>query len=387
MRNWTNVTEDILQIGINDRVTDLFEGQYKIPNGISYNAYVILDEKVCLLDTVDGRFAAEYLAALEEALGGREPEYLVVSHMEPDHSACIGALMEKYPEMRLVGNQKTFPILKRYFDLLLEERSVTVREGETLSLGRHELTFVMAPMVHWPEVMVAYDAGEKILFSADALGKFGALDCEEEWLGEARRYYFNIVGKFGKQVEMLLNKAKNLEIETVCPLHGPILRGEALAKALEVYAKWGAYAPEEKGVLVAYASLHGNTAKAARAFEKMLRDRGAKVEMFDLAREDLSEVLSQAFRLDTMVLMASSYDAGVMPFMETFLAHLKAKNYQKRRVALVENASFAPSANRTMREILSQMREISVEEEPITIFGSVKPEDLQKLEALADKLA
>ena len=380
------IADDILYIGVDDRTLDLFEGQYPIPNGVSYNSYVILDEKVAVMDTVDHRKTDAYLENLERALGGRRPDYLVISHLEPDHASSIGAFLAKYPDTTLVGNAKTFQMLPQYFDLELPA-TLTVKEGDTLCLGKHTLTFVMAPMVHWPEVMVSYDSCDKVLFSADAFGKFGALDAEEAWDCEARRYYFNIVGKYGPQVLALLKKAAGLEIRTVCPLHGPVLQGEALSHALELYQIWGSYGVESEGVFIAYASLHGNTAAAAQKLAGLLREKGCTVELADLAREDMAESLENAFRYGKMVLAASSYNAGLMPFMEDFLHHLKAKNYQKRTVALIENGSWAPSAARVMKELLGQMKEITLTEPVITIRGALKPADETALAALADQLA
>ena len=380
------VTKDIQYIGVDDKTLDLFEGQYVVPHGVSYNSYVILDEKVAVMDTVDHRKTAEYLANLEKALCGRKPDYLVISHLEPDHASSIQAFVEKYPEVRLVGNAKTFQMLPQYFSLDLSH-AMTVAEGDSLSLGRHELTFVMAPMVHWPEVMVSYDSCDKVLFSADAFGKFGALDTDEEWDEEARRYYYNIVGKYGPQTMALLKKASGLDIEIVCPLHGPVLKGEALAHALELYTRWGSYAVEKEGVLIAYASLHGNTAAAACKLAELLRAKGCNAETVDLARTDLSVALAKAFEYGKVVFAASSYNAGLMPFMEDFLHHLKAKNYQQRTVALIENGSWAPSAVRVMKEILCQMKKICLVDPTLTIRGAVKPEDEAALADLADKLA
>ncbi|MBC5582531.1 FprA family A-type flavoprotein [Anaerofilum sp. BX8] len=379
------VTQDIRYIGVDDKTLDLFEGQYAIPNGVAYNSYLILDEKVAVMDTVDKRRTAEYLDNLERELAGRSPDYLVITHVEPDHASSIRALVDKYPGIRLVGNAKTFQMLPQYFDLDLSG-AVTVKEGDLLSLGRHELSFLMAPMVHWPEVMVAYDSCDKVLFSADAFGKFGALDAEEDWACEARRYYFNIVGKYGPQVQALLKKAAALDIRVICPLHGPVLK-EDLGYYLGKYDVWSSYGVEQEGVFIAYASLHGNTAGAAARLAELLRDKGCpSVAVADLARDDMSEALEDAFKYGKVVLAASSYNAGVMPFMEDFLHHLKAKNYQKRTVALIENGSWAPSAARTMREILSQMKEIEIVEPVVTIRGAVKQGDLEALETLAAAL-
>lgn len=379
------VTQDIRYIGVDDKTLDLFEGQYPIPNGIAYNSYLILDDKVAVMDTVDKRKTAEYLDNLERELAGRSPDYLVVTHVEPDHASSIRALVDRYPGIRLVGNAKTFQMLPQYFDLDLSG-AVTVKEGDTLSLGRHELSFLMAPMVHWPEVMVAYDSCDKVLFSADAFGKFGALDAEEDWACEARRYYFNIVGKYGPQVQALLKKAAALDIRAICPLHGPVLK-EDLGYYLGKYDLWSSYGVEQEGVFIAYASLHGNTAGAATHLAELLRGKGCpSVAVADLARADLSEALEDAFKYGKVVLAASSYNAGVMPFMEDFLHHLKAKNYQKRTVALIENGSWAPSAARTMKELLAQMKEIQLVEPTLTLRGAVKQGDLEALEALADML-
>ncbi|MBD5462392.1 MAG: FprA family A-type flavoprotein [Lachnospiraceae bacterium] len=379
------ITDDILYIGVNDKDIDLFEGQYTVPNGMSYNSYVILDNKIAVMDTVDHRKKEEYLAKLEAALDGKCPDYLVVSHVEPDHASSIKAFLEKYPSTQLVGNAKTFQMLAQYFDLNFDS-ALTVKEGDVLSLGKHELHFIMTPMVHWPEVMFTYDSFSKVLFSADAFGKFGALDAEEDWTCEARRYYFNIVGKFGMPVQTVLKKAADLDIQIICPLHGPVLT-ENLGYYLDKYNIWSSYEPESEGVFIAYASLHGNTAGAANKLKDLLTAKGCpKVAIADLARDDMAEALEDAFRYGKIVLAASSYNGSVMPFMEDFLHHLKGKNYQKRTVALIENGSWAPSANRTMTEILSQMKDISILDTAVTIRGAVKEENLKELSALADAL-
>jgi len=379
------ITNDIRYIGVDDRDIDLFEGQYIVPNGISYNSYVILDEKVAVMDTVDKRKTEEFLANLERELNGRTPDYLVINHLEPDHASSIKAFADKYPKAVLVGNAKTFQMLPNFFDLSESEKLV-VKEGDILSLGKHTLTFVMAPMVHWPEVMVAYDSCDKVLFSADGFGKFGALDADEDWDCEARRYYFNIVGKYGAQVQALLKKAAGLDIEIICPLHGPILK-ETIPHVLKLYDIWSSYGVETEGVFIAYASLHGNTAGAAKKLAEMLEAKGCpKVAITDLAREDMAEALEDAFRYGKIVLAASSYNAGVMPFMEDFLHHLKGKAYQKRTVALVENGSWAPSAAKTMKEILGTMKEITILEPTVTIRGVVKDADIAALDKLADAL-
>lgn len=379
------VTEDIRYIGVNDRDLDLFEGQYIIPNGIAYNSYVIMDEKIAVMDTVDKRKTAEFLENLERELGDRTPDYLVVSHVEPDHASSVKTLTERYPEMKLVGNTKTFQMLSLYFDLDLSG-AVTVKDGDTLKLGRHELTFVTAPMVHWPEVMVSYDSCDKVLFSADGFGKFGALDADEDWDCEARRYYFNIVGKYGPQVQALMKKAAGLDIQVICPLHGPILK-ESIAHVVEKYQIWSSYGVESEGVFIAYTSFHGNTEDAAKKMAEILEKKGCpKVAISDLAREDMAEALEDAFRYGKIVLAAPSYNASVMPFMEDFLHHLQGKNYQKRTVALVENGSWAPSAAKSMRAILDQMKEITVIEPAVTIRGAFKESDIAALEAAADAL-
>ncbi len=379
------ITKDIRYIGVNDKDLDLFEGQYQIPNGISYNSYVILDEKIAVMDTVDKRKTAEFLQNLDRELAGRIPDYLVINHLEPDHAASIQAVVEKYPSITLVGNAKTFQMLPCFFSLG-EQPKVVVKEGDTLSLGKHTLTFVMAPMVHWPEVMVAYDSCDKVLFSADGFGKFGALDVDEPWDDEARRYYFNIVGKYGAPVQALLKKAAGLDIQIVCPLHGPVLK-ETIPHVLDLYQTWSSYGVESEGIVIAYATLHGNTGMAARKLEEILRQKGCgNVVVMDLARTDTAKALENAFRYGKIVLAASSYNAGLMPYMEDFLHHLAAKAYQKRTVALIENGSWAPSAAKTMREILSGMKEITVVEPVVTVRGVLKESDIPALEALADAL-
>jgi len=379
------ITDDILYVGVNDRDIDLFEGQYIVPNGMAYNAYVIMDEKIAVMDTVDVRKKEDYLANLEHALNGQTPDYLVVSHVEPDHASSIGAFLDKYPSTKLVGNAKTFQMLALYFDFDAAQTH-TVKEGDVLSLGKHELHFVMAPMVHWPEVMLTYDSYDKVLFSADAFGKFGALDADEDWTCEARRYYFNIVGKFGIPVQTVLKKAGALDIQIICPLHGPILK-ENLEFYFDKYNIWSSYAPESEGIFIAYASLHGNTAAAAKKLQEILIQKGCpKATIADLARDDMAEALEDAFRYGKIVLAASSYNAGVMPFMEDFLHHLKGKSYQNRTVALIENGSWAPSANKAMTEILSQMKDITILDTSVTIRGALKAADVDALENLADEL-
>lgn len=381
-----SISEHIRYIGVDDKELDLFESQYIIPNGVSYNSYLILDEKIAVMDTVDARKTKEWLLNLERELGGRMPDYLVVSHMEPDHGASIQVLAEKYPEMQLVGNAKTFQMIGQFFDLDTTGRSVTVKEGDTLSLGSHTLTFYMAPMVHWPEVMVSYESTEKVLFSADGFGKFGALDTEEDWACEARRYYFNIVGKYGAQVQALLKKAAALDIQAICPLHGPILK-ENLSYYIEKYNTWSSYEPENPGILVAYASIHGNTKKAALKLAELLAEAGAeKVAVTDLTREDMAEAIEDAFRYDRMVLACATYDGGLFPCMEDFLHHLKAKGYQKRTVGLMENGSWAPASARLMRGLLESMKDITVAEPVVSIKSTMNQQNLEQMEALTKAL-
>ena len=382
----TFVSDSIRYIGVDDTTIDLFESQYVVPNGVSYNSYVILDDQVAVMDTVDHRATEEWLGNLERELGGRTPDYLVVQHMEPDHAGSIQVLAEKYPQMKLVGNVKTFQMIRRFFTFDLTGREVVVKEGDTLSLGQHTLTFVMAPMVHWPEVMVSYESSEKILFSADGFGKFGALSAEEEWADEARRYYINIVGKYGAQVQALLKKAAGLDIAMICPLHGPILK-ENLGYYLNLYDIWSSYRPETEGVFLAYASIHGNTAKGAAALKEMLEKRGMQVHMADVCRTNVAECVSRAFQYSKMVLCASSYDGGVFLPMEDFLQHLKAKTYQNRKVALVENGTWAPCAGKAMREILGTMKNVEICDKSVTICSAVKEDTLQQLEELANAVA
>ena len=381
------ITDTIKYVGVNDETIDLFEGQYRMLHGVSYNSYVILDEKIAIMDTVDRRATEEWLSNLERVLEGRTPDYLIVSHMEPDHAANIQRVAEKYPEMKLVGNAKTFPMIAQFFDLNIEGREVIVKEGDTLSLGRHTLQFFMAPMVHWPEVMVTYEQSEKVLFSADGFGKFGSLSVEEPWEDEARRYFINIVGKYGAPVQALLKKAAALDVAMICPLHGPVLT-ENLGHYIGLYDTWSSYKPEDKGVLVAYASIHGNTAKAARKFAEMLRAKGVeKVSVMDLSRDDMAEVVEDAFRYDRMVLAAASYDGGVFPCMQDFLHHLQSKAFQNRTVGIIENGTWGPTAGRTMKGILETMKNITIVEPMVTIRSAMKESDLPAMEALADVIA
>lgn len=380
------ITESIYYVGVNDREIDLFEGQYEVPEGVSYNSYLIMDEKIALMDTVDARKSEEWLANIKVILGTRQPDYLVVSHMEPDHAGSIAAVVEEFPEMKIMGNAKTFTFMGQFFDFDIDSKKVVVAEGDELSLGKHNLKFIMAPMVHWPEVMMTYETSEKILFSADGFGKFGALDAEEDWACEARRYYFNIVGKYGAQVQAVLKKLAGVEVNAICPLHGPILK-ENLAYYIGLYDTWSSYRPEDEGVLVAYASIYGNTAKAAKQIADMLKEKGAKkVAITDLARDDMAEAIEDAFRYDKMVLACSTYDGGIFPCMEDFLSHLKAKNYQKRTVALIENGTWAPMAGKKMREIMEGMKEVKVLENTITIRSAVKADTVSALDTLAEEL-
>lgn len=380
------ITEAVRYIGVDDKTIDLFESQYTVPNGISYNSYVILDDKICVMDTVDARFTGEWLENLSWELEGKTPDYLVISHMEPDHAASIDKLCEAYPEIRLVGNEKTFKILGQFYESDFSNRFVTVGEGEALSLGEHTLSFYMAPMVHWPEVMVTYDAKDKILFSADGFGKFGALDTDEDWTCEARRYYFNIVGKYGARVQALLKKAKGLDIEIICPLHGPVLT-EDLGYYIEKYDIWSSYRPEDEGVFVVCASIHGNTKKAALLLCDMLREKGEKVSFCDICRDDMAEAVEDAFRYDRIVFCAASYDGGVFAPMADFLTHLKSKTFRERRAFIVENGSWGPTAARVIKAALGEMKDITVEGPTVTIRSAVKPADIEALEALAEAIA
>ena len=380
------ITDTVKYVGVDDKTLDLFESQYVIPNGVSYNSYVILDEKVTVMDTVDARATEEWLANLEEVLDGREVDYLVVSHMEPDHASNVQNLIEKYPSMQVVGNAKTFNLVSQFFNVDLEGRKVLVKEGDTLNIGSHTLQFFMAPMVHWPEVMVTYEQSEKILFSADGFGKFGALDTDEDWACEARRYYFNIVGKYGMQVQNLLKKASALDIEMICPLHGPILK-ENLAYYIDKYNTWSSYEPEEEGVLVAYASIHGNTAAAAKKMVEILGEKGVKkVAVMDLSRDDMSEAIEDAFKYDKLVVAAATDDNGVFPCMENFLTHLKAKNFQKRKVAIMENGSWAPTAARQMKAVFESMKDITICDTVVTIKSVMNDDTVEVMEKMADEL-
>lgn len=382
------ITDKVKYIGVDDTTIDLFESQYVVPEGVSYNSYLILDEKVAVMDTVDMRGIKEWEQNLLSELDGRKVDYLVIHHLEPDHAGSIARLVELYPEITLVGNAKTFSMLPQFFHFSLDGRTLEVKEGDTLSLGEHELTFIMAPMVHWPEVMVSYDAKDKILFSADGFGKFGALSLteKEDWACEARRYYFNIVGKYGAPVQTLLKKAASLDIQKICPLHGPVL-SENLEYYFNLYNTWSSYEPENKGVLVAYASIHGNTAKAAEKIGEMLKSAGVeKVVVSDLAREDMAEVIEDAFRYDRMILAAASYDGGVFPCMQDFLHHLQSKAYQNRKVAIIENGSWAPCAGKAMKDILGKMKNLEIIDPMVTIRSTLKDSDMSALEALVEAM-
>lgn len=381
------MTKDILYIGVDDTDLDLFESQYIIPNGISYNSYLILDEQVAVMDSVDSRKEQEWLERLATALDGRQPDYLVVQHLEPDHAGSIAAFVERYPAAKIVTSARAEKMMPQFFEGVdFSARTIAVKEGDTLSLGTHTLQFFMAPMVHWPEVMVTYDQHAKVLFSADGFGKFGALAADEEWACEARRYYFNICGKYGAQVQALLKKAATLDIECICPLHGPILK-ENLGYYIGLYDTWSSYGVETEGIFIAYASIHGGTAVAAHKLADILRAKGApKVSVADLSRDDMAEAVEDAFRMDRLVVAAASYDGGVFPPMHDFLHHLQIKAYQKRRVAMVENGSWAPCAARVMRSMLETMKDVEIVEPVVTIHSRLKQADIPALEALADAL-
>lgn len=383
-----NISDKIKYIGVDDTTLDLFESQYAVPDGVSYNSYVILDDKTAIMDTVDKRGMKDWENNLLNALDGRNADYVIVQHMEPDHAGSLARLIELFPEITVIGNAKTFVMINQFFENINIKNSLTVKEGDTLNLGSHTLTFVMAPMVHWPEVMVTYESSEKVLFSADGFGKFGALSLTEnaDWACEARRYYFNIVGKYGAPVQTLLKKASALDIKTICPLHGPVL-SDNLGYYLDLYNTWSSYQPESKGVFIAYASIHGNTAYAAEQFAEMLRNKGVEnVVITDLSRCDIAEAVEDAFRYDRMVLAAASYDAGVFPIMQDFLHHLQAKAFQNRTVGLIENGSWAPTAAKTMRNILETMKNITIVEPVVTIKSVLKETDIPALEQLADAI-
>ena len=381
------ISEDIKYIGVDDKDIDLFEGQYVVPNGISYNSYIIKDSKIAVMDTVDSRKTAEWLANLEEELGDAKPDYLVISHMEPDHSSNIGLLAEKYPDMKIVGNDKIFDFIKQFFDIdNLDSRKVVMKEGEELSLGKHTLQFFMAPMVHWPEVMVSYEKTEKIVFAADGFGKFGALDTDEEWACEARRYYFNIVGKYGAQVQMLLKKLATLDVKMICPLHGPILK-ENLGYYIGKYDTWSKYEAEDDGVFIAYASVYGNTKEAAEELAKLLESKGAKkVAIADLSRDDFAEAIEDAFRYDKVVFASMTYNGVAFPVMESFLRQLAGKNYQNKKVGIIENGTWAPMAGKAMKDIIATMKNITVCENTVSIKSKLNETSKAQLEVLATEI-
>ena len=383
----TKISNDVIYIGANDYGLDLFESQYKLPNGVSYNSYVIKDEKIAIIDTIDKRKTEEWMNKLEKALEGRKPNYLIISHLEPDHAYNIEKISKKFPEMKLVGNQKTFDLIPQFFNIEnLEERKVVAKEGETLNLGEHTLQFFMAPMVHWPEVMVEYEQKEKILFSADAFGKFGTIDAKEPWDEEARRYYFNIVGKYGLQVQALLKKAANLEIKTICSLHGPILK-ENLEYYINKYDMWSKYVSEEDGVFIACSSIYGNTLEACKKLKEILEKEGnKKVELYDITRTDLDKAISKAFQYKNVIFASSSYNAGLFPPMEQLLTMLKGKNYQNRKIGLIENGTWAPSAAKRMKEIISDMKNIDLIENTVTIKSKLDENSKKELDKLAQNI-
>lgn len=381
-----NISDAIKYIGVDDKDIDLFESQYIVPNGISYNSYVILDEKICVLDTVDKRKTDEWVANLENVLDGKTPDYLIINHLEPDHASNIQLLADKYPDMKLVGNAKTFNMLPQFFDIDLTDRTVTVKEGDSLNLGEHTLSFYMAPMVHWPEVMVTYESKEKVLFSADGFGKFGAIDTDEDWACEARRYYFNICGKYGVQVQALLKKAAKLDIEKICPLHGPILT-ENLGYYINLYDIWSKYEPEVEGIFIAYCSIHSNTEKAALKLYDILKEKtDKKIAISDLSRSDMAENVEDAFKYSTLVVAAPSYDGGVFPVMNDFLHHLKIKGYKNRKVAMIENGSWAPCAIKSMQPYFDEMKGIEISDAKVTIRSTMTAENEVQLAALADSI-
>ncbi len=381
-----NITNDIVYVGVNDHKVDLFEGQYIVPNGMSYNSYVILDEKVAVMDTVDAAFTHEWLDHLQNALGSRKPDYLIVQHMEPDHSANIANFAKVYPEATIVSSAKSFAMMKNFFGTDFEDRRIVVGEGDTLALGKHNLTFVTAPMVHWPEVIVTYDSTDKVLFSADGFGKFGALDVEEDWACEARRYYIGIVGKYGAQVQALLKKAAGLEIAIICPLHGPVLK-ENLGYYLDLYRTWSSYEPEEEGILIAYTSVYSNTKKAVLLLAEQLKQKGCpKVEVCDLARSDMAEAVEDAFRYSKLVLATTTYNAGIFPHMREFIHHLVERNYQKRTVALVENGTWAPRAAKVMGDMMESCKNLTWAENTVTIHSALNDESRAQLESLSSEL-
>lgn len=381
------ITNDILYVGVNDHDVDLFEGQYNVPNGMAYNSYLIQDEKVAVMDSVDAHFTDAWLTNIASVLGGRTPDYLVVQHMEPDHSGSVYAFAQAYPDTKIVASAKAVAIMQQFFDTDFTSRCLIVKEGDTLELGKHTLHFVTAPMVHWPEVIMTYDSTDKVLFSADAFGKFGALDVDEEWLPEARRYYIGIVGKYGPQVQAVLKKAAGLEIETVCSLHGPVLHKEQLADVLAVYDAWSAYRPETEGVLVAYSSIYGHTKQAAEELGEKLRANGVDVTVMDLARCDMAEAVAQAFRYSKLVLAAPSYNGDVFPFTRCFIEHLTERNYQNRTVAIIENGTWAPTSGRVMRKMLENSKNLTILDQTVSIKSALNAASRAQLDELAEVLS
>ena len=382
-----NVTKDIFYVGVNDHLVDLFESQYSVPNGMAYNSYLIMDDQTVVMDTVDAHFTDEWITKIAAALGDRAPDYLVVQHMEPDHAGSIDAFAQAYPTTKIVSSAKAFVMMQQFFGTDYADRRIVVKEGDTLPLGHHTLHFVTAPMVHWPEVIMTYDDADKVLFSADAFGKFGALDVEEEWLPEARRYFIGIVGKYGVQVQAVLKKAAGLDIETICSLHGPILHKEQLTDVLAAYDTWSAYRPETDGILVAYTSIYGHTADAAEQLAEELRTKGQQVVVMDLARCDMAEAVAQAFRFSKLVLATPTYNGDVFPFTKTFIEHLTERNYQNRTVALMENGSWAPTAARVMRKMFEASKNLTILDETVTVKGSLDDASTAQLHALVDALS
>ncbi len=380
-----NITQDIKYIGVNDRDIDLFEGQYIVPNGMAYNSYVITDDKIAVMDTVDARFKDEWLSNLEKALDGKSPDYLIIQHMEPDHSANIKYFAEKYPDAKIVSSAKSFVMMKGFFGTDFLENQIVVGEGDTLSLGSHTLTFVTAPMVHWPEVIVTYDSKDKVLFSADGFGKFGAYDADEDWACEARRYYIGIVGKYGQQVQALLKKAAGLDIEIICPLHGPVLT-ENLEYYINLYDIWSSYRVESEGVVIAYTSVYGNTKKAVLKLRDKLTAKGVKVVLNDLARCDMAEAVEDSFRYGATVLATTTYNADIFPFMREFINHLTERNFQNRTVAFIENGSWAPMATKVMKAMLEKSKNLTYAENEVKIMSALNEESEKQLEALAEEL-
>ena len=381
------ITKDIVYLGVNDHAVDLFESQYSVPNGMAYNSYLIMDDQTVVMDTVDAHFTDEWITKIAAALGDRAPDYLVVQHMEPDHAGSIDAFAQAYPTTKIVSSAKAFVMMQQFFGTDYTDRRIVVKEGDTLPLGHHTLHFVTAPMVHWPEVIMTYDDADKVLFSADAFGKFGALDVEEEWLPEARRYFIGIVGKYGVQVQAVLKKAAGLDIETICSLHGPILHKEQLTDVLAAYDTWSAYRPETDGILVAYTSIYGHTADAAEQLAEELRTKGQQVVVMDLARCDMAEAVAQAFRFSKLVLATPTYNGDVFPFTKTFIEHLTERNYQNRTVALMENGSWAPTAARVMRKMFEASKNLTILDETVTVKGSLDDASTAQLHALADALS